>query len=248
VIRAADANSAQVGLPGRIAIPILVVFGILFLGVMAYFLRTGYGTSGGAFSPGVTVAQQGDANIRATPVPIATDPPGTFTVPQTGTGPVSGDTSALPGQQTGGGSPAGGPPAPVAAMLAELRARIARNPKDIAAIVTLGNLEFDAQKFDKADSYYSRALALDPTNPDVRTDDAVALHGNGDDLDALAQLDRVLRERPDFPTATFDRGIVLQAMGRRSDARDAFHHYLKIAGKNDPHAADARAALATLGG
>jgi len=236
-----------VGLPGRIAIPILAVFALLFLGVTGYFLRIGFGTTGSAFGPSGAVAQQGDANIRATPAPIATDPPGTFTVPQTGTGPVANSGNALPGQQVGGGTP-GGPPAPVMHAITELRARLARNPKDVAALVALANMEFDAQKFDKADAYYRRALALDPTNPDVRTDDAVALHQTGHDLEALANLDRVLKERPDFPTAVFNRGVVLQAVGRRSDATTAFNHYLKLVGPNDPRAADARAALQQLGG
>lgn len=235
------------GLPLRIAVPILAVFAVLFLGVMGYFLKIGFGTTGSAFGPSGP-AQQGDANIRATPAPIATDPPGTFTVPQTGTGPISGGTNALPGQSTGGGGPAGAPPAPVMAALQELRGRVARNPKDLAALVALGNMEFDAQKFDKADGYYRRALALDPSNPDVRTDDAVALHQTGHDLEALASLDRVLKERPNFPTAVFNRGVVLQAIGRRSDAIAAFQHYLKVAGPNDPRAADARAALQQLGG
>jgi tetratricopeptide repeat protein len=240
-------QESLVGLPARIAIPILTVFALLFLGVTGYFLKIGFGTTGSAFGPSGGVAQQGDANIRATPVPIATDPPGTFTVPQTGSGPIASQGNALPGQSTGGGTPAG-PPAPVMRAVQELRGRIARNPKDVAALVGLANMEFDAQKFDKADEYYRRALALDPTNPDVRTDDAVALHQTGHDIEALAGLDRVLKERPDFPTAVFNRGVVLQAVGRRSDATVAFKRYLKVVGPNAPRAADARAALEQLGG
>ena len=246
MIRPGGANSVPMGLPKRIALPVFAVFAILFLGIMGYFLKIGFGTTGSAFGPGATVAQQGDAVLQATPAPIATDPPGTFTVPQTGTGPISGGAGgALPGQQTGGGTPAG-PPAPVMAAVAELRGRIARNPKDLAALVALGNMEFDARKFDKADGLYARALALDPTNPDVRTDDAVALHEIGHDLAALAQLDRVLHERRDFPTAVFNRGVVLQAIGRNTDAQAAFKHYLVIVGPSDPRAAAARAALEEL--
>lgn len=232
------------GLPPRIAIPILAVFAVVFLGILGWFLRIGFGTTGSAFGPG-TVAEQGDARIQATPAPIATDPPGTFTVPQTGTGPIKG-TTALPGAGVGGGSPAG-PPGPVMEELAALRARLARNPKDLAALVRLGDMEFDAQKFDKASDYYARALALDPTNPDVRTDYATALHQNGHDLDALKQLDTVLKERPAFATALFNRGIVLQAIGRRTDAIADFKHYLSVVKPDDRRAADARAALQQLG-
>jgi hypothetical protein len=234
-----------VGLPLRFALPILIVFAVLFLGLMGWFLRQGYGTTGSAFGPG-TVAEQGDARIQATPAPIATDPPGTFTVPQTGTGPMTGSSNALPGRSTGGGTPVG-PPAPVMAELQALRGRLARNPKDLAALVGLGDMEFDAQKFDRAHGYFTRALALDPSNPDVRTDDAIAQHMTGHDLDALAELDHVLVQRPRFAPAIFNRGVVLQAIGRRSDAITAFQRYLTIAGPDDPRAADAKAALQQLG-
>jgi tetratricopeptide (TPR) repeat protein len=196
----------------RIALPIFAVIAILFLGIMAYFLKLGFGTTGAAFGPGVTLAQQGDADLRATPAPIASAGPGTFTVPQTGTGPVA-SSNALPGQQTGGGTP-DGPPAPVMAMVTELRARIARNPKDVAALEVLGNLELAAQKFEEADRLYARALVLDPHNFDVRLHDAEALHGSGRDRAALAQIDRVLRERPGFPDALDDRRVVLRALGK----------------------------------
>ena len=233
------------GLPPRLAIPILVVFGAVFLSLMGWFLHQGYGTTGAAFGPGV-VAEQGDARIQATPAPIATDPPGTFTVPQTGTGPIGGNSTALPGQSTGGGSPVG-PPAPVMAELRMLRARIASNPRDLAALVQLGDMEFDAQKFDRAHAYFVRALALDATNPDVRTDDAIAQHMTGHDLAALAELDRVLAERPGFASAIFNRGVVLEAIGRRTDAIAAFQRFLKVAGPENPRAADAQAALQQLG-
>jgi hypothetical protein len=156
-----------VGLPARIAIPILIVFAIVFLGILGWFLRIGFGTTGSAFGPSGTPAQQGDARIAATPAPLATDPPGTFTVPQTGTGPARGDANALPGASTGGGN-AAGPPAPVMQQLTELRARIARNPKDRAALVQLGDMEFAAQKFEKAVHYYRLALVLAPDDADVK--------------------------------------------------------------------------------
>jgi hypothetical protein len=160
-------------LPARFAIPILVVFAVVFLGILGWFLRIGFGTTGSAFGPSGAPAEQGDARIAATPAPLATDPPGTFTVPQTGTGPAQGGPNALPGASTGGGN-AAGPPAPVMQQLTELRARIARNPKDRAALVQLGDMESAARKFDKAADYYHRALALDPGDADVKARYAAA--------------------------------------------------------------------------
>ena len=233
------------GLPARIALPILAVFAVVFLGILGWFLRIGFSTTGSAFGPG-SVSEQGDARIQATPAPIATDPPGTFTVPQTGSGPITSGSNALPGAGVGGGTPAG-PPGPVMQELSQLRARLARNPNDLAALVQLANMEYDAQKFDKAAEFSARALALDPANPDVRTDYATALHRGGRDLDALKQLDLVLRQRPEFHAALFNRGVVLRAIGRRTDAIADFKKYLTVAGSDDPRVAEARAALEQLG-
>ena len=238
--------SGAMGLPLRIALPIFIVIAALFIAVMATFVRAGVGNSGAALGRSAP-AEQGDARIAATPAPvaapIATDPPGTFAIPQTGTGPAAGAPSALPGNTVGGG----GPPAPVMQALNDARARIKANPNDLAALVALANLYFDATKFDQAIPYYKRALALDPGNPDVRTDYATALHQTGHDLESLAALDAVLKARPKFAQALYNRGVVLRAIGRRTDALAAFRAFIANA-PNDPRAADARAALAELGG
>ena len=252
----------RVGLPPRVVIPIVAVFAVIFLGIMGYFLRIGFGTTGSAFGPQAQVHEQGDARIAATPVPDAapTDPPGTLDIPQSGTGqvagnaPVSGEAPAAgtqaasgpdalpPGNPTGGG----GPPAPVMQLLNDLKARAAKNPRDIAALVELGNLYFDASKFDGAVGYYKRALALDPDNPDTRTDYATALHGENHDLESLAQLQLVLARRPQFPEALFNEGIVANAIGRRTQAVSAFKAFLRVS-PHDQRADDARTALQTLG-
>jgi tetratricopeptide (TPR) repeat protein len=238
--------SGEMGLPLRIALPIFAVVAALFIGVMGYFIKEGLGNSGTAlgYGGGAAPAEQGDARIAATPAPVAivTDPPGTFTVPQTGTGPAAAPPASLPGQAVGGG----GPPAPVMQELVELRARLKANPSDLAALVALSDMYFDAGKFDQAIGFYTRALALDPSNPDVRTDYATALHQTGHDLESLKQLDLVLAERPKFLQALFNRGVVLRAIGRRTDAVAAFHAFIAAA-PNDPRVADAKTNIADLG-
>jgi tetratricopeptide (TPR) repeat protein len=225
----------------RIALPVFVVFAAIFIGVMGYFVKLGLGDNGTALGYGAP-AEQGDARVRATapPVALVTDPPGTFTVPQTGTGPIA-QASALPGNAVGGG----GPPAPVMQELQAMRDRLRENPNDLAALVTLAGMYFDAGKFDQSAVYDRRALALDPGNPDVRTDYATALHQTGHDLEALTQLDTVLAKRPKFIQALFNRGVILAAIGRRTDAVDAFNHFIAVA-PNDPRVSDARSTIADL--
>ena len=228
--------SGAMGLPLRIALPLFVGIGVVFLAIMGYLIRVGLGNSEAPLGTTQPVLQ-GDARIAATPAPLVTDAPGTFTIPQTGSGP-SGGSSALPGTTVGGG----GPPVAVRAALDELRARLKANPNDLAALVGLADMEFDAAKYEQALPLYRRALALDPSNPDVRTDEATALHQSGRDLDALRELDIVLHARPAFGPALYNRAVVLRAIGRRTDALAAYNLFLKAA-PNDPHAGDARDAL-----
>jgi len=93
--------SGAMGLPLRIALPLFIGFGALFLAVMLYFVRAGLGN--GAAPLGITSPQPGATGMGATPGPLRTEPPGTFSIPQTGTGPAAG-SSALPGKNVGGGS------------------------------------------------------------------------------------------------------------------------------------------------
>ncbi|MBD5635129.1 MAG: hypothetical protein IAI49_11685, partial [Candidatus Eremiobacteraeota bacterium] len=78
------------------------------------------------------------------------------------------------------------------------------------------------------------------------TDYATALHGENRDLDALAQLQLVLDRRPQFPEALFNRGIVANAIGRRTEAVAAFRAFLRVS-PHDQRAGDARTALQNLG-
>jgi hypothetical protein len=247
------------GLPPRITVPIVAAVALVFLGIVGYFLRIALGTSGSAIAPDVAasgtarVARQGDAQIVATPEP------GEEVVPQSGTG-AGADSGgqADGGTSVGGGAPvgvgggtsanqsAGGPPAPVQRLLVDLRGRLEKNPKDLSALVGLASLYFDAGMFPRALPYYERALAIDPDNPDTRTDYATALHDTGADLASLRELDTVLAKRPHFKEALFNEGVVASAIGRRSQAIDAFQQFLKVA-PDDQRASDARTALKNLG-
>jgi cytochrome c-type biogenesis protein CcmH/NrfG len=58
----------------------------------------------------------------------------------------------------------GGPPPGVRAQLGDLRARIARNPKDDVALTQLGDMYLAVGKYDDAIPLYKRALAVNPRN------------------------------------------------------------------------------------
>ncbi len=228
------------GLPPRVYLPILLVATLVVVAIVAYFLKIGLGTTGAALGP---AAQASAAAADAQ----ATVAPGEVEVPQSGGAPAG-----APGNGVGGGSAAaaaagaGGPPAPVLRMLTDLRDRLARNPRDLSALVGLASLYYDAGKFSQAIPYYRRALAVDPGNPDTRTDMATAMHATGDDLGALAEIDRVLAAKPNFPPALFNRGVVAAAIGRHTEAVDSFRAFLKVS-PGGQQADAARIALKNLG-
>lgn len=226
-------------MPPRIYVPIVLVCAVAIIGVVAYFLRIGLGVQGSALGRGAAPASQSSIE------PVATRAPGEVAIPQTGGALPNVPGGALPGHSVGGGGPAGGPPAPVARLVADLKARIAKNPRDLSALVGLAGLYAEASKFERAESLYARALAIDPDNPDTRIDYATVLHGEGKDLVALHQTGIVLEKRRDFPPALFAEGVAAGAIGRRTQAIAAYRRFLAVA-PNDPHVDDARAALRAL--
>jgi len=63
----------------------------------------------------------------------------------------------------------GGPPAPVAAALQTLRARIASHPNDDVALTQLADMYLAANKFEESIPLYERALRANPKNVAAQT-------------------------------------------------------------------------------
>ena len=148
----------------------------------------------------------------------------------------------------GAGAGAGAPqgmPAQVVQMVRAYKAALAKNPSDLEANIGLGNLEFDSGQWEKAIDYYTRALAIDPRNADVRVDRAIAYHSSGQNDLAKKELLRVTREKPDHKNAWLNLGIVMRETGDLPGAAGAWERYLKL-DPNGEHAADIRRELANL--
>ncbi len=73
---------------------------------------------------------------------------------------VAAPTAAPPAVSVEGG----GPPPAVRTQLADLRSRIARNPKDDVALTQLADMYLAVGKYNDAIPYYKRALAVNPNN------------------------------------------------------------------------------------
>ena len=155
--------SGAMGLPLRIALPLFIGLGAIFLAVMGSFVRTGL-LNGDAPLGIATPAQQGDARIAATPAPLVTDAPGTFTIPQTGTGPIAG-SNALPGNTVGGGGPAAanaGPAGSGPSAQTDAASVLHRAGNDTAALQALDTVLRAQPRF--APALYERAVVLQALN------------------------------------------------------------------------------------
>lgn len=145
------------------------------------------------------------------------------------TGPADVMSGAGSGGMGGGmGAGGGAMPSDIAAQVQRYRSAIAMDPNDLQAHIGLGNLMFDSSQWDKAIEHYTKALELDPKNPDVRVDRAIAYHSLGQNPKAKEEMVRVTKERPEHRNAWLNLGVVSQATGDKATAIRAWEEYLKL--------------------
>jgi tetratricopeptide (TPR) repeat protein len=97
---------------------------------------------------------------------------------------------------------------------ASLRADIQRDPNSVQPRVALGNLYFDAERYDEAAKWYEEALKLDPRDVNVRTDLGVSYYNLNQPDKALEQFDRSLSIDPKHAKTLLNQGVV-RAFGKQ---------------------------------
>lgn len=120
---------------------------------------------------------------------------------------------------------ASAPPPPQPAPLdeqraAELERRIKDEPTNAEARAELGNLYFDARRFDQAIPWYEASLGINPRNVNVSTDLAVAYYSTNQVDRALQQIERSLTVDPKHIKTLLNQGIIL-AFGKQDMAAAA---------------------------
>ena len=116
-------------------------------------------------------------------------------------------------------------------------------PNDAAVRVELGNLYFDAKRFDLAIPWYEASLRLNPKDIGVSTDLAVCYHYMGDADKALRQIDQSLTIDPKHAKTLLNQGII-RAFGKQDldGALESWEKVVKFA-PNTPEAERARQGL-----
>jgi cytochrome c-type biogenesis protein CcmH/NrfG len=103
---------------------------------------------------------------------------------------------------------------------------IKSDPKNVDALVQLGNTYFDAERWNEAIAWYTRAVELDPKNADASTDLGVSLYYSNRADEALAQFEHSLKVDPKHTKTLLNKGIVL-AFGKQ-DLKAAAAEWEKV--------------------
>jgi len=156
---------------------------------------------------------------------------------------------APPAQAAVADAPASSAPQPAAkfdaSRAAQLEQQANANPRDAAVRAELGNLYFDAERYDQAITWYEASLKLQPNDPNVSTDLAITYYYTQQTDRALAQIDRSLAVDPRHLKSLLNKGIIL-AMGKNdlNGAQQVWEQLVAIA----PDSTEARAAQQGLEG
>ena len=156
---------------------------------------------------------------------------------------------AAAGQVPSSGSPGGlVDPAVIQQNEARLKSALASNPKDLNSLIQLGNLYYDSNRYGDAVDYYGRALDLDPSNIDVRTDRGTSYWSLGQADAAIAEFQKALQGDPSHAQTLYNMGVVyLSGKNNPGEARKAWEKLLAT-NPNYPDRAKVQEQLNSLGG
>jgi tetratricopeptide (TPR) repeat protein len=112
--------------------------------------------------------------------------------------------------------------------------------------VQLGNLYFDAERYDDAIKWYGDALKLAPNDVNVSTDLGVSYYYSNQPDQALSQFDRSLKLDPKHAKTLLNVGIV-KAFGKQDlDGAEAAWKQVRVIAPDSPEGQAAKRALDSL--
>lgn len=137
-------------------------------------------------------------------------------------------------------------PAVAAQNEASLRALLMTNPKNLDALIQLGNLYFDQGQHQQAVEWYGKALEIDPRNPNVRTDRGTSLWNLNRPDEAIAEFQKSLQVAPDHQQTLYNMGVVyLHGKNNTAEAKKFWQKLLELH-PNYPNRADIEQRLASM--
>jgi cytochrome c-type biogenesis protein CcmH/NrfG len=162
---------------------------------------------------------------------------------QAGGGPVPAPVAQQAASQSGASAQA--PPPLDESRASAMKTTAQQNPADAVTRVQLGNMYFDAGRFQESAEWYEAALKINPRDVNASTDLGIAYYYMNQADKALAQFDRSLVVDPRHAKTLLNVGIV-RAFGKQDlkGAAEAWQRVLAVA----PGTEEARAATQALEG
>ena len=162
---------------------------------------------------------------------------------QAGGGPAPAPAAQQAAPQSGNNPQA--PPPLDESRASAMKTTAQQNPADAVTRVQLGNMYFDAGRFQEAAEWYEAALKINPRDVNASTDLGIAYYYMNQADKALAQFDRSLAVDPKHAKTLLNVGIV-RAFGKQDlkGAAEAWQRVLAVA----PGTEEARAATQALEG
>jgi cytochrome c-type biogenesis protein CcmH/NrfG len=110
-----------------------------------------------------------------------------------------------------------------------------KDPRDLQALITLGDAYFDMDRHQEAIDAYSKALAIDPKNPDVRTDMGIMYRKLGQFDKAVEAFRQAAQDQPMHINSRFNLGVALKYDKKDYPAAiQAWEDFLKLEELLDP--------------
>ncbi len=146
---------------------------------------------------------------------------GIATIPQSGTN-----------QQTAQGET---PPAAVMEEIQNLKEEIKLDPTDASAYSSLGDLYFEATKYNHALNLYKKAVEINGSDTNYRNNLAICYHLTGQDSKAFYQLNKALKIKPNSQDLWLTLGVIsyetARTMNQAGDSKTQVEHYLSLSQK-----------------
>ena len=150
------------------------------------------------------------------------------------------------GQQLPPGLPAATPSPEVFQRIEMNQKLVASDPRLVGVWIQLGNDYFDSRQHQKSIDAYGKALALNPNNPDVLTDQGVMYRDLGRFDEAIANFEKSAKIDPSHVQSSYNLGVVW-ANDKHDNAKAAaaFNRVIAMA-PTSQQASEARRALAEI--
>ncbi len=166
------------------------------------------------------------------------------------TAPVAQQTATVPQQQgtQQGQLPEGHPPIDQEALRKQVdihKTVLEKDPENLEALITIGNLNYDMKNYPEAILYYEKAVKKDGTNIGVLTDLGTSYFYSNNPAKALEIYERSLVIDPKHFQTLMNIGVVKMSSGDKKGAADAWEKLISYH-PDAPEAAELRTTIQKL--